>query len=361
MKKYIIVIYALLSSLYLNANHWQPNPYQFENNMISIGVIKIDGIEQRSENLEIGAFCDGDCRGSAIAVYNSAFDRFFVFLMIYGSEADEIYFRIYDHQLELEPEVESLSSMVFHPNGQEGNVDNPFEFVFESFPPDRYEIIASVEPENAGYVSGTGIFYEGDTCTIEISENDGFHYLYLTEDGNIVATEKEYSFQVTENHCFIANFGINQYDVSINVNPENSAVVTGDATYFYGEECTVTVMPYPHWHFQNWTLNGSVVSTETEYSFVVTENINLTANLYYYDSVEENENIDLKIFPNPAKDVIFVELGLKPKNIVITNTQGQVVRVLTDRTGLVGIDISDLRAGMYNIHCDNELRKIIKN
>lgn len=360
MKKCLLVIISMFAYLILNANHWEPNPYQFENNMISIGIIKFDDVEQRSESLEIGAFCDNECRGSAIAMYNSSFDRYFIFLMIYGNEGNEISFRVYDHQQQLEPDMISLSSMTFHINGQEGSADNPFEFAFESLTPTTFEITASVNPENAGEVSGTGTYVLDATCELEARTFDGYTFVNFTENGNVVSTEPLYSFQVTENHNFIANFELNQYEVSVAVNPENSAAVSGGGTYNYGETCSVSVTPFEHWHFQNWTVNGEVVSTETDYSFTVTENVTLTANLYYYDAVEENQNESLKIYPNPAKDVIFVELGERQSDIVITNSLGQVVKTVKAENSTTKIDVSDFKSGIFFVAINNKMTKVVK-
>ena len=37
------------------ANHWQPDPYQFESNMTVIAILHFDDVEQRSASIEIGA------------------------------------------------------------------------------------------------------------------------------------------------------------------------------------------------------------------------------------------------------------------------------------------------------------------
>lgn len=348
MKKYLFAVLSMFLCLLSNANHWEPNPYQYENNMISVGVVKFDGVEQRSENLEIGAFCDDECRGSAIAMYNSNFDRYFIFLMIYGNEGNEISFRAYDHQQGVEPEMESLSFMVFHINGQEGDIDNPFEFAFSTTEPTMYEITASVAPENSGEVSGTGTYAEDATCEIEAKTHEGYTFVNLMENGNVVATENVYSFQVTENHHFVANFELNQYEVSVSASPDNSALVSGDGTYSHGSNCTVIAVPNEHWHFENWTVNGQVVSTETEYSFVVTENVELTANLYFYDGVEENDNENLIIHPNPVCDYFIVNNIIAENNeLKIFDLNGKIIYSKVNVSAEEEVNVSDFAKGTY--------------
>ena len=348
MKEYLLAVLLMFLCLISNANHWEPNPYQYESNMISIGVVNFDGVEQRSENLEIGAFCVDECRGSAIAMYNSNFDRYFIFLMIYGNEGDEISFRVYDHQQGLEPEMEPLSSMVFHINGQEGSIDGPFEFAFATIEPTMYEITASVSPENSGEVSGTGTYAEGATCEIEAKASEGYTFVNLTENGNVVTTENVCSFQVTENHHFIANFELNQYEVLVSANPENSATVSGGGIYSHGSSCTVAVTPNEHWHFENWTVDGQVVSMETEYSFVVTENIELVANLYYFDDVVENHGENLILCPNPAHGCFIVNnITAEANELKIFDLNGKIVYSKVNVPAEEKVNVSGFAKGAY--------------
>ena len=62
MRKVILVFLLLAFATVAKANHWTPDPYQFADNMNVIGVIEINGVEQTSDQLEIGAFCNGECR-----------------------------------------------------------------------------------------------------------------------------------------------------------------------------------------------------------------------------------------------------------------------------------------------------------
>ena len=87
MRKLFLII-ILFVSLNLNANHWNPNPYQYQNNMTVIGVISFDDDEQRTASLELGAFCGDECRGSVMTHYEEIYDRYYVYLMIYGNHDD---------------------------------------------------------------------------------------------------------------------------------------------------------------------------------------------------------------------------------------------------------------------------------
>ena len=62
----LLSLLAMVHTAMAEGEHWTWNPNQYPNNAIFTAVITIDGEEQRSDQLEIGAFCDETCRGSVI-------------------------------------------------------------------------------------------------------------------------------------------------------------------------------------------------------------------------------------------------------------------------------------------------------
>ena len=52
-------------------------------------------------------------------------------------------------------------------------------------------------------------------------------------------------------------------------NPEHGGETSGDGWYLVGEEATVNATPNEHYVFNNWVLDGEIVSTDPEYTFEV--------------------------------------------------------------------------------------------
>ena len=66
----------------------------------------------------------------------------------------------------------------------------------------------------------------------------------------------------------------------VNVSSSNPAygTVSGGGEFSYGQSCTVTATANPGYYFSGWTLDGELVSSEVEYTFNVTSDMNLVAN-----------------------------------------------------------------------------------
>ena len=112
--------------------HWTPESYSFEDNMTFTAVIQINGEEQHSDQLEVGAFCGEQCRGSQIASFFEPTQRHLVQLTIFGENGDELTFKLYDHAIEQELEFNSPDPVSFNANGY-GSLANPFVLNFTSF------------------------------------------------------------------------------------------------------------------------------------------------------------------------------------------------------------------------------------
>ena len=70
-----------------------------------------------------------------------------------------------------------------------------------------YFTITAAPNNNAwGTVSGGGTFAEGTTATLTASANEGYAFINWTKDGTVVSPNESFSFTVTEDASFVANF-----------------------------------------------------------------------------------------------------------------------------------------------------------
>lgn len=135
MKKFLLVLVSLSVALRVSAQgtHWIPDESLYSDNMSVVAEIHINNALQTSAALEIGAFCDEEVRGSQmLTYYGNPFDKYAVYLTLYGVSNDKITFRLYDHSTETELAVTSSELLTFVPNGTIGDLINPHVFNFVS-------------------------------------------------------------------------------------------------------------------------------------------------------------------------------------------------------------------------------------
>ena len=156
-----------------------------------------------------------------------------------------------------------------------------------------YNITVSANPTNGGTVAGGGTYNQGQSCTVTATANSGYTFTNWTENGNVVSTQANYTFNVNSNRTLVANFTAQpqNYTISVSANPAESGTVTGGGSYQQGQTCTVHATPATGYNFVRWTENGSSVSTNPNYSFTVTGNRTLVAQFEgqsYYIAINSN-------------------------------------------------------------------------
>ena len=143
---------------------------------------------------------------------------------------------------------------------------------------------------------------ESHTCSwlMKTFITDGTYTYNLYRDGNVVANNLTgntytdtnlpdgfYDYHVTTNYfggesdpsnTAHVQVGNPTYTISTSSSPSNGGTTSGGGTFNHGQSCTVHATPASGYHFENWTENGTQVSTNANYTFTVTGARNLVAN-----------------------------------------------------------------------------------
>lgn len=133
--------------------------------------------------------------------------------------------------------------------------------------------------------------------------------------GTIFTNENPYSFTVTEDVAFYANFVAE--DTDLNVTIETAATTGGKATVYGDQKQTIALgsklileaKADNGYHFVNWTRGTEVVSTEPVYTTVAREAMTATANF------ESLGNTGIKDVETVNEDAIYDLSGRKVENI----------------------------------------------
>ena len=183
--------------------------------------------------------------------------------------------------------VSSNATYTFNVEGNRNLVAN--------FTLNNYTVTVSANPSNGGSVTGGGTFTYGQSCTVTATANTGYTFSNWTENGNVISSNADYTFTVEGNRNLVANFTAITYTITVSANPSNSGTTSGGGTYTHGQSCTVIATSADGYTYMNWTENGSVVSTDANYSFIVTSNRSLVANF----EEQQPDTYNINVSPNP--------------------------------------------------------------
>ncbi len=176
-------------------------------------------------------------------------------------------------------------------------VTGPGDYV-ANFAINGYEVTVTANPANGGTVTGAGTYTHGTSITLTAIPNTGYTFGNWTKDGEVVSSSANYTFAVTDNGDYVANFIINQYTIVAVSNPEDAGTLYGTGSYNHGATCTLVAVALPGHSFINWTKDGEVVSTHASYSFTVTN-----YGVYVANFSTANYNISASANPSYAGTV----------------------------------------------------------
>ncbi len=159
-------------------------------------------------------------------------------------------------------------------------------FVTGNFEKKNMTVALTAVPVNAAEtLTGAGVYKYGTSVTISTSPVTGYDFVNWTEYGDVISTNASYTFTITDNHSFTANFTLKTFDVTTSVVPAAGGSVTGAGSYYYNQEVTLFATPNTGYSFLNWSVNGTIVSNQPQYIFQITQDVNFVAtfeiNTYY--------------------------------------------------------------------------------
>lgn len=207
-----------------------------------------------------------------------------------------------------------------------------------------YTITATAEPTEGGSVSGDGVYNENAPATLVATANEGYRFVRWTVAGNEVSTNANFSFTVTSDSTFVAEFEVvPTYTITVDATPAEGGSVSGGGTYNENTTATLTATASNGYKFVRWTVKGVEVSIEPSFSVKVTadstfvaefvedgsivtvtyainigtfENGSVTA-----DKMEAAENDVVTLTVSPAANYRLNEIKVNDGAIVVTPTE----------------------------------------
>ena len=142
--------------------------------------------------------------------------------------------------------------------------------VYANFGPNDYTV--TVTAEN-GSVEGAGTYAYNSVATLTATADEHYHFVMWSD--NVISNPR--NITVTGDIELEAVFAIDEFAVNATA---TNGTVEGTGTYAYGEEVTLTATANAIaacYSFDGWYNGNTQVSTSAEYTFTVTEDVNLNA------------------------------------------------------------------------------------
>ena len=137
--------------------------------------------------------------------------------------------------------------------------------------------LANTYPVSLAHITTLSLDYAGNLIACAGTQ-------YGNNTDNNVMKLVAYTLPTNDNTCIVPaakakalKLGV-RYNVEVLVNDNTMGRATGGGDYKENETATLTATPAANHRFVNWTKGEEVASTETTYSFVITEDVTLTAN-----------------------------------------------------------------------------------
>ncbi len=135
-------------------------------------------------------------------------------------------------------------------------------------------IHTSVNPVDAGTISGDCSVQYGEKVTLTAIPNEGYTFANWTVDGEGNYRDTEWSAVAISDMDVTANFVPKTFNVTVDSSVKGGSVIGGaTGIYQYGTEITVTAAPNEGYHFEKWS-DGS---TENPRTVIVSEDLTLSA------------------------------------------------------------------------------------
>ena len=146
-----------------------------------------------------------------------------------------------------------------------------------------YSVNVTISPAGAGEVNGTGIYNQGATATLNIipNSNDGYSFGYW--NGDQLGSDNPLTIEVNSNINLTANFGLNNYTLSVISTAGGTAIGSGNIQH--GTMKTISATPDYGYSFTGWTGEGVTSPFSSTTTVNMTQARSVTANfspIQYY-------------------------------------------------------------------------------
>lgn len=242
------------------------------------------------------------------------------------------------------------------------STENPYMFIVEgnvdyyaNFQKIILQLVLENSPLDGGITSGAGDYEWGSEVTISATPNEGYTFLYwLNNKTGEQINSTSHTFIIDENKtAYTAYYELDLYWINVIVNPEGAGSVTGTGMYKTGSDVSLYSEPFGDWEFENWVnMETGEVIEDNPYTFKVYENYNFQANFLPQTSIVDNSDTQIRVYPNPAKHMLYIETPVNSLVRIVTLNGSRVVINLNTLQTFHQVNVSTLEPSAYLIEVE---------
>ncbi|TVQ07196.1 MAG: T9SS C-terminal target domain-containing protein [Bacteroidetes bacterium] len=224
-----------------------------------------------------------------------------------------------------------------------------------------YELALAVYPEDAGTVSGAGVFGANEEVSVQAEPADEWQFSYwalVTEDEEEqVSNESEFTFVLSGNILLVAYFEPFVFTPNLEISLEGNGTTMpepGIHTYTLGEEVVLTATADEGWEFIKWVINDEDILV-SQLLLNIEEDLTALAVFGPVTAIAQaSPERVLRIYPVPASTLINVELpGNGEWKLSVLNITGQLVKTAIAESH-ARIGINGLPPGIYLLKAEKD-------
>lgn len=232
-----------------------------------------------------------------------------------------------------------LKHVVLELNGYRGEVlhvafrhfdcTNQYRLLLDSvyvYDPQGYNVTATVNPAEAGTVSGTGFFLKDENVSLTANANADYDFIGWYESDSEVSKENPYAFLCAGSRTLEARFELKRFDIVISAGEGGSVTPTGTVSVKYGEDLNVAIVANEGYKIEDVKVDGTSVGVVASYTFTaVSATHTLEATFSKETAVREFEANLLKVSPNPFRSQLCIDAGEAIAAVRMVDLQGREV------------------------------------
>jgi len=241
-----------------------------------------------------------------------------------------------------------VSKLVQRAIGQQRSEEGLDKLYRGSLPAGFIKIL--VKAFNMGSVNGDQIVPLDSLTTLDGIASRGYLFDHFELNGSEIYNETPIDVLIADSLQSLTAYFVKSYLVKISVDPSGKADFSGNGYYGEGDSVTVVAIPDPGYRFLNWTLNDTVVSTDSIYTFVMDATITqLVIHLEQTSSIVPSITETVKLTYEPGSGHLMVYSQSEIEEVWIYDLGGKLFRKETINSRATAIDLTGMADEVYII------------